>query len=150
MFEKQKAAHKAGKRIQCKLPDENTKCWSDISNPSWNTMFQYRIHPADDADFKLSKEAIMPNTLVDIEKYVPTKNKIAIMQAFCEGKKIEYQSHMGKGWHGVNEPAWDWPRCSYRVAPIVEEKTLTVSGKKVVVEVTIANGEVVDVKLKGK
>lgn len=42
------------------------------------------------------------------------QEQIAIMQAFADGKKIEY-SEDGTDWRDVQNPAWNWERYYYRV-----------------------------------
>jgi hypothetical protein len=44
-----------------------------------------------------------------------TKEKIAIMQAFIEGKTVEYCYQDTKEWSKIDSPAWDWIGCDYRI-----------------------------------
>lgn len=47
-----------------------------------------------------------------------TKEMIAVMLAFDEGKTIEYNSKWGSSandWYEVADPAWDWHANHYRV-----------------------------------
>lgn len=47
------------------------------------------------------------------------QEKIAIMQAFADGKAIEYTAKEVSAfsdWEPVAAPRWDWPRVEYRVA----------------------------------
>ena len=47
--------------------------------------------------------------------------KIAIMQAFDEGKPIEYRTkHNGpsRDWCWTPQPAWDWDKKEYRITAI--------------------------------
>ena len=45
-----------------------------------------------------------------------TKEMIEVMQAFEDGKKIEYS--IGNAWIRANcVPVWAWDRCEYRIAP---------------------------------
>ena len=49
-----------------------------------------------------------------------TKEKIAVMLAFEEGKTIEYNyrwSSLASKWDKVDDPIWDWNACNYRVKP---------------------------------
>lgn len=52
-----------------------------------------------------------------------TKEKIAIMQAYLDGKKIQIATRGEEDWEDYNivEPIWDWDSCKYRIKP-VEEK----------------------------
>jgi hypothetical protein len=45
------------------------------------------------------------------------QEKIAVMQAFAEGKEIEVQNRGGalRNWRACEKPAWNWPICNYRV-----------------------------------
>lgn len=45
--------------------------------------------------------------------------KIAVMQAFASGEKVECQSvHcVGAHWYSVEEPSWAWDHYNFRVAP---------------------------------
>lgn len=52
-----------------------------------------------------------------------TKEKIEVMQAYADGKKIQYRRKFCKDWldwGGEVEPAWNWSDSQYRVKP--EEK----------------------------
>ena len=52
-----------------------------------------------------------------------TKEKITIMQAYVDGKKIECRSRGTSNWTSVNEPAWCWGGdMEYRIAPEPEPK----------------------------
>jgi hypothetical protein len=44
-----------------------------------------------------------------------TKEMIAVMQAHCEGKQIEFSSNIGKSWREIENPMWDWASIDYRV-----------------------------------
>jgi hypothetical protein len=49
--------------------------------------------------------------------------KIAIMQAYERGEKIEFYTDEGwKLWAGVYEPSWNWPNYEYRIAPLEPKK----------------------------
>ena len=43
------------------------------------------------------------------------EEKIAVMQAFKDGKEIEVYHIAKKGWFETNDPAWDWSITDYRV-----------------------------------
>lgn len=51
------------------------------------------------------------------------EEKIDVMQAYLAGKKIQYRDYMAVPvqWVDVEEPAWNWASCDYRVVP-EEEK----------------------------
>jgi hypothetical protein len=53
---------------------------------------------------------------VNIEE---TKNAIAVMQAFVDGKPVQYRPIPGCMEWGppVYSPLWDWKSCEYRVKP---------------------------------
>jgi hypothetical protein len=53
-----------------------------------------------------------------------TEQQIAIMQAFIDGKAVQYRKR-GVGsdaWYAIEKPKWDWDHCEYRVKP--EPKTV--------------------------
>ena len=45
-----------------------------------------------------------------------TKRAIAVMQAYADGKEIEFRSKQ-HGWMLVKEPGWQWYDFEYRVKP---------------------------------
>ena len=52
-----------------------------------------------------------------------TQEKIEVMNAYTEGKKIQYRSKENGEWFDLflmQEPAWDWASFDYRIKP--EEK----------------------------
>jgi hypothetical protein len=44
-----------------------------------------------------------------------TKEMIAVMQAYCNGKEIEYSINTGESWKEVKNPSWNWASADYRV-----------------------------------
>lgn len=44
-----------------------------------------------------------------------TKEKIAVMQAYEDGKKIEICGKTEKVWHNAISPDWNWAACDYRI-----------------------------------
>lgn len=47
-----------------------------------------------------------------------TKEKIEVMQAFLDGKKVEFKDVLDNRWHimlVLREPAWDWESVDYRI-----------------------------------
>lgn len=47
-----------------------------------------------------------------------TAKKIAVMQAYVDGKSIEYERRSDSGkWRNVSQPQWDWVEMRYRVKP---------------------------------
>lgn len=46
-----------------------------------------------------------------------TKEKIVVMQAFVEGKTVEFCSKTGNVWRATPTPAWNWHDNEYRVKP---------------------------------
>jgi hypothetical protein len=52
-----------------------------------------------------------------------TSEKIAVMQAFLDGKEIESLPRIGGTgkWVAWPEPKWDWDCCDYRVKPGTRE-----------------------------
>jgi len=48
--------------------------------------------------------------------------QIAVMQAFADGKEIEF--NWGGGWQLCPKPAWDWSKLNYRIKP---ERTITIT-----------------------
>lgn len=47
--------------------------------------------------------------------------KIAVMQAFERGEKIEYRLKVVNFWLPVQNPDWDWRGCDYRVKEIKKD-----------------------------
>lgn len=45
------------------------------------------------------------------------KEKIAVMQAADDGKKIQVSLKGEANWFGIDAPAWNWDRFDYRVKP---------------------------------
>lgn len=45
------------------------------------------------------------------------EGKIAVMQAFVDGKVVEYYSFLGVAWQPVEDPSWNWSGFAYRVKP---------------------------------
>lgn len=45
-----------------------------------------------------------------------TKEKIAVMQAFVEGKKIQYTTPECNDWGFIDAPEWNWLAYDYRIA----------------------------------
>lgn len=49
-----------------------------------------------------------------------TEEKIEVMQAYLNGKKIQVKGKRDDTWEDYNhksEPDWDWFRCDYRIKP---------------------------------
>ncbi len=46
-----------------------------------------------------------------------TKEAIRIMQAFVDGKEVEWRYRVIEGWDTTNNPSWDWVACIYRIKP---------------------------------
>ena len=48
-----------------------------------------------------------------------TKDKIKVMQAFIDGRPLQFgRSGGGGGWRDINfEPTWNWDRGRYRIKP---------------------------------
>ena len=67
------------------------------------------------------KDNIMPKTLKQVkeetESKMSTVEKIAIMQAYVDGKTIEYFYKEGKIWDECSFPSWNWLAFNYRVKP---------------------------------
>lgn len=51
-----------------------------------------------------------------------TQEQIAIMQAYVDGKEIEFCDGT-KNWQSTSAPAWDWCLFDYRVKPEPKEPT---------------------------
>lgn len=49
-----------------------------------------------------------------------TEEMVAVMQAFMEGKKIEWFDDLLCEWKDTISPAWDWLGTDYRVKPEVK------------------------------
>lgn len=52
------------------------------------------------------KENVMGTTI---------EEKIAVMQAYAKGKKIEIYSERLKIWKDIKDPHWDWINSNYRI-----------------------------------
>lgn len=53
-----------------------------------------------------------------------TREKVAVMQAYLDGKTIELKQKRDVVWFqwpGENEPSWDWDEFHYRITPVVHE-----------------------------
>ncbi len=46
-----------------------------------------------------------------------TAEKIAVMQAFEDGKEIQYKEQYSTAWLGAATPNWDWRYLEYRIKP---------------------------------
>jgi hypothetical protein len=46
-----------------------------------------------------------------------TEEKIAVMQAYVEGKEIQTLDRSCNEWVTTNDPMWAWNVCDYRVKP---------------------------------
>lgn len=105
-YEKEKAAHAAGKRIQWRYRDrpEHLKygCWFDASaSPRWLDDYEYRIHPEDDKETPMS---------------TPHKHA-ALIKAWADGAQIEYRTGPGLPWNTTtHNPSWH-SAFEYRVKP---------------------------------
>ena len=59
-----------------------------------------------------------------------TREMIAVMQAFEDGKQIEYKSNFDDKWEqfyrGDNDPVWDWHNVTYRIKPTKKPVDLSV------------------------
>ena len=53
------------------------------------------------------------------------EEKIAIMQAFANGKKIEIYNKRLKKWHEIEDPKWDWLDSEYRIKKVPEYRPYT-------------------------
>jgi hypothetical protein len=46
-----------------------------------------------------------------------TKRRIAVMQAWVDGKKIQYSAGGSFDWQACTNPVWGWGKFDYRIAP---------------------------------
>lgn len=60
-----------------------------------------------------------------------TREMIAVMQAFEDGKKIQIADKGSKDWadYGMGEPVWDWDAFDYRIKP-EEEKPVRMTNRQ--------------------
>lgn len=63
-------------------------------------------------DYSINEDMIM----CDMKKI---EEKITIMQAYVDGKKIETKFVGGTNWEEVTSPAWDWVSFDYRIKQAV-------------------------------
>ena len=59
-----------------------------------------------------------------------TREMIAVMQAYADGKKIQIADKGSKDWadYGTGEPVWDWDAFDYRIKP--EEKPVRMTNRQ--------------------
>lgn len=52
------------------------------------------------------------------------QGKIAVMQAFADGKQIEYYNHSCEDWEQITRPCWDWSSTDYRIyeKPVIQDE----------------------------
>ena len=51
-----------------------------------------------------------------------TKEMIEVMQAYEDGKKIEYYSRISNRWETAISPIWSWEYLDYRIKPEPKRK----------------------------
>lgn len=76
-----------------------------------------------------------------------TQEKIAIMQAYLDGKQIQVKYDESYDWDDMRidiEPDWDWECCNYRVKP--EHKLRPYASAKEFVEAMREHGPMVTLK----
>ena len=56
-----------------------------------------------------------------------TLPKIEVMQAFVDGKEIEYEAGKGR-WQPASTPAWHWGDTDYRVKPVQHTQWVNMYG----------------------
>lgn len=52
-----------------------------------------------------------------------TTDQIAVMQAYVDGKQIQFYDEESETWKTTNEPCWDWMDYEYRIKPKPEKPT---------------------------
>jgi len=52
-----------------------------------------------------------------------TKEKIKVMQAYAEGRPIQYRLNWETEWSTTSIPIWDWHNCQYRIKPVKQQLT---------------------------
>jgi hypothetical protein len=52
------------------------------------------------------------------------QEQIAVMQAFADGKEIEFESAIDHSWYTTRAPSWNWSYYNYRVA-VPKPRTMT-------------------------
>lgn len=50
------------------------------------------------------------------------ESMIEVLQAYKEGKKIEYSYEFGKTWRETDQPSWNFGTIEYRIAPEPKKK----------------------------
>jgi len=69
-----------------------------------------------------------------------TKEMIAVMQAYIDGKKIQIADKGCKDWENyIGEPLWDWDTFDYRIKP--EEKPKKMTNRQLAEWLAKGNGE---------
>lgn len=54
-----------------------------------------------------------------------TEEMIVVMQAYLDGKEIEYWDNYPPTWRQATKPTWDWHTTDYRVKPEPERTPFT-------------------------
>lgn len=53
------------------------------------------------------------------------REKIAVMEAFCNGQAVEFKRDSATQWIKVESPAWDWSSYEYRIKKAPELRAWT-------------------------
>lgn len=71
-----------------------------------------------------------------------TKEKIAVMQAYVDGKKIQFARKNKEDWedYSTGEPLWAWSMFDYRIKP-EEEKPKRMTNRQLAEWLAKGNGE---------
>lgn len=82
----------------------------------WGLLLRINIENRDGVWDDVSKKV---SQLLKENKMTTTQEKIKVMQAFCEGKAIQYRKKDSLNqWYNVGvEPIWDWNQVDYRIKP---------------------------------
>ena len=60
--------------------------------------------------------------LIDSDDIKTTKEHLEVMQAFIDGREIEFKQDSHKGiWRQTTTPTWDFCRYNYRIKPLEPE-----------------------------
>lgn len=50
-----------------------------------------------------------------------TENKIKIMQAYLDGKEIEFRCYSCISWNDCTKPTWNWGEVQYRIKELIPD-----------------------------
>jgi len=67
-----------------------------------------------------------------------TIDMIKVMQAYVDGKEVEYKGY--DGWYKADIPTWDWADCEYRIKPQATKMTVAEINEQLGFEIEVVAG----------